>query len=290
MLINILSSEHDLSDSIENQNILIQKAIIVFQGMVSLNADGTFSVLTVNAKSPQFARDLNNVVLNELEALNKFYKTKTINEKTIFIENRISTVEKDLVASEHKLKSFREQNRQISTPSLQLELERINRDVEIQKRIFLTLKQELELAKIEEIQESNVIQVIDEPRVPLSPYNKNIKLNVLIASVFGLIFGLVGGLIRGYFQNSNIDERRKLRRIKNFLNKKAKDVMVDRRMSGLISLTMLIGLPFYLSYESSNPVYFGRYSFTLLIFNIVYLVVFIFSMFLFIYRSKKFNG
>ena len=85
--------------------------------------------------------------MDELEALNKYYKTKTINEKTIFIENRISTVEKDLVASEHKLKSFREQNRQISTPSLQLELERINRDVEIQKGIFLTLKQELELAR-----------------------------------------------------------------------------------------------------------------------------------------------
>jgi len=129
--------------------------------------------------------------------------------------------------------------------------------------------------------------VIDEPRIPLAPYNKNIKLNVLIASVFGLIFGVMIGLIRGYFQNSNIDERRKIRRIRNFFTKKAKDVIVDKRMSGLISLTMLIGLPFYLSYESSNPVYFGRYSFTLLIFNIVYLVVFIFSMVLFIYRSRK---
>ena len=57
-------------------------------------------------------------------------------KKIIFINQRINTVEKDLKQSEQKLKLFNERNRQINSPSLALEQERLQRDVEIQKGSF----------------------------------------------------------------------------------------------------------------------------------------------------------
>ena len=250
----------------------------------------SFSVLSVTANDPQFAKQLAEVVLAELEDLNRFFKSKSVNEKTDFIEQRISNVRDELESSEQALKAFNEQNRQISSPSLQLQQERFERDVEIQKGIYLTLKQQLELAKIEEIQEASVIRVLDTPQMPLGPSNRNVKLSVLVSLVLGLGLGIVLGFIRAYVnQQSDIDERRKLRRVKNFFKKKVKDFIVDRRISGVISIVLIIGLPYYIGHQSTNPVYFGRYSSTLMMINALYVIVLFLTIFTYFYFSKKTN-
>ena len=266
---------------------LIQNAIGVLQGMISFESQGSFSVLTVRAGDPYFAKDLNKVVLDELQSLNRYYKSQHLNEKTEFIKNRIESVENDLKESEQTFKIFREQNRQISSPALQLELEHLSRDVEIQKGIYLTLKQQQELAKIEEVEKATIVQVLDEPQVPLGSTNKNLKLSVLLAGILGIGLGIMIGFVRAYADNSDIDERKKLRRVKHFFKKKAKDIVLDRRVSGIMSVLLLIGLPFYLSHESNNPVFFGMYSAKLMLVNTVYVITLLFSIGLFVHLSRK---
>jgi hypothetical protein len=162
------------------------------------------------------------------------------------------------------------------------------RDVEIQKGIFLTLKQQLELAKIEEVQKASIVQVLDKPQIPLGPSNKNLKLSIILAGALGLGLGIMLGFVRSYFLNQgDIDERRKLRRVRNFLKKKGKDIVLDHRVCGIVSVLLLIGLPFYLGYESKNPVFFGMYSPRLMLVNIIYILTLIVSMILFIYLRRK---
>jgi len=269
------------------KDTLIQKAMGALQGMISFESKGSFSVLTVKAGDPYFARDLNKVVLNELQSLNRYFKGQHLNEKTNFIKNRIESVGNDLKKSEQTLKIFREQNRQISSPALQLEYEHLNRDVDIQKGIYLTLKQQQELAKIEEVEQTTIVQVLDEPQIPLSASNINLKLSVLIAGILGIGFGIMIGFVRAYADNSDIVERKKLRRIKHFLQKKLKDVFLDRRVSGIVSILLLIGLPFYLGHESKNPVFLGMYSAKLLLVNTVYMLVLISAISLFIYLTRR---
>ena len=269
------------------RDTVVQQAMNVFLGMVKFENQGSFSILTIEAGKPHFARDLNKVVLDELQALNRYFKSQHVNEKIGFIEDRIESVDDDLKYSEQILKSFMEQNRQISSPALQLEQERLMRDVEIQKGIYLTLKQQLELAKIEEVQETSIVQVLDEPQVPLGPSNKNVRISVLLAVALGLGLGILLGFIRSFVNNSDIDERRKLRRVHNFLKKKGKDVILDRRFSGIVSVVLLIGLPFYLGYESEAPIFFGRYSPKLLLVNTVYVLTLISLIYLFIYLTRK---
>jgi len=271
------------------RDTMVTMALSSLGKILEFNVDpiSAFSVIKVTTFEPMFSKQLAEVVLEELENLNRFYKSRTTNEKTIFIKSRISSVKGDLESSEQRYKAFNEQNRQISSPALQLEEERLARDVEIQKGIYLTLKQQLELAKIEEIQEASIVQILDEPQVPLQPSNKNLKSNVLLAGVLGIIIGILLGFVRAYLNNSNIDERRKLRRVQNFLKKKGKDVILDRRFSAIISLLLFIGLPFYLGHESKTPVYFGMYSPKYMLVNIVYVLTLIASIGLFIYRSRK---
>jgi len=247
----------------------------------------TFSVIKVTAEDPVFAKELADLVLAELEALNRYFKSETVSEKNTFIENRIASVEGDLEASEQALKDFNERNRQISSPALQLEQERLERDAEVQKGIYLTLKQQLELAKIEEVQETSVIQILDVPQIPLEPSNKNLILSVFLSLLFGGGLGIFFGFFRSYLNNNDMEERKKLRRIKHFLKKKTNDIILDSRISGTVSVFLLIGFPFYLGHESNNPIYFGRYSIIFLLIILFYSIIMFTSIGLFIYSTKK---
>jgi DNA-binding XRE family transcriptional regulator len=259
----------------------------VLQGMISFESQGSFSVLTVRAGDPYFAKDLNKVVLDELQSLNRYFKSQHLNEKTEFIKNRIESVGNDLKESEITLKIFREQNRQISSPALQLELEHLSRDVEIQKGIYLTLKQQQELAKIEEVEKTTIVQVLDEPQIPLSASNKNLTLSVLLAGILGIGLGIMIGFVRAYADNSDMEERKKLRRVKHLFKKKIKDIFQDRRILGIVSILLLTGLPLFLGYKSKSPVFFGMYSAKLMLVNTVYILALLFFSGLFIYFDRK---
>jgi len=247
----------------------------------------TFSIIKVTTSEPVFAKELCEVVLAELESLNRYFKSQTVNEKTAFINQRIASVEGDLLSSEQSLKEFNERNRQISSPALLLDQGRLARNVEIQKGIYLTLKQQFELAKIEEVQEASIVQILDKPQVPLGPSNIKLKSSVLLAGGLGVVFGILFGFIRSYLDNKDMEERKKIRRIKFFIKKKSKDIILDRRISGIVSFLLLIGLPVYLGHESKIPVFFGMYSAKFMLVITVYVLMLLSSITLFIYLTKK---
>jgi len=247
----------------------------------------TFSAIKVTAEDPIFAKELADVVLAELEALNRYFKSETVSEKNTFIENRIASVEGDLETSEQALKDFNERNRQISSPALQLEQERLERNVEVQKGIYLTLKQQLELAKIEEVQETSVVQILDRPTVAFNPSNKNLVLSVILSFILGGGLGIMIGFIRSYVDSNDMEERKKFRRVKHFFKKKIKDIFLDSRIVGIVSIIMLTGLPLYLGHKSKNPVFFDRYSPVLMIIISVYIITLILSLSLYIYNLRK---
>ena len=85
----------------------------------------------------------------------------------------------------------------------------------------------------------------------------------------------------------DMEERKKLRRIKHFLKKKIKDLFRDHRIAGIVSGFMLLGLPLFLGYESANPIFFGMYSAKLMIVNTVYVIGFLYSIGLFLYLLIK---
>tara|TARA_Y100000591_G_C21806419_1_gene685191 strand:+ start:236 stop:1660 length:1425 start_codon:yes stop_codon:yes gene_type:complete len=254
------------------KDTLITQAISSLSNMLEFIPGSSTSTFIVRSFEPRFTKQLADSALNQLEELNRFYKISNITEQITFISSRIASVRKDLRISEKDLKEFNEKNRQISSPSLQLEFDRLSREVDIQKGIFLTLKQQLEIAKIEEIQKASIFQILDKPQVPLAPSNQNLKLILILALILGISLGVLVGLFRSYiYNNEDLEERKKIRRIKLFVRKKIKDIFVDEKVYGLFSVALLIFLPYYLNYESEEPKYFGKYSQNLMIFVTLYI-------------------
>jgi len=269
---------------------LIVKAIKELYGeMLVYEQDfkSSFSIIKITAPEPVFAKELAEVIILELEKLNRYFKSQNVSEKINFIDNRIISVQGDLEKSEQRLKAFNEQNRQISSPALQLEQEYMMREVEIQKGVYLTLKQQLELAKIEEVQQTTIVQILDRPQVPLSPSNIQLIRNVFISGLLGIGLGILLAFFRTFVNNADVEERKKQRRVKNFVKKKGKDLLLDRRISGTVSILLFIGLPFYLTHQSKNPVFFGMYSAKFMLVNTIYVLILLLSFCLFVYMGRK---
>ena len=271
------------------KDTLIVEAMQSLEELIKFEDDpnSAFSSLSVISPDPFFSRDLATAALEELEEVNRFFKNQSIREKTKFIENRIQSVQADLEYSEQILKEFREKNRQISSPALMLEQERLSRDVEIQKGIFLTLKQQLELEKIEEVGKSSIFQVLDKPLVPTYGFGSGLIKKMIYSLILGIFLGLFFAFLRTTINAKDTSERKKIRRIKNFFRKKSKDFFLDRRISGTTGLLFLIFSPFYFGHKSSTPIFFGRYSPLLLSINIVYLIIIVTCFSLFFYSKRK---
>ena len=60
-------------------------------------------------------------------------------------------MKQDLTKAENRLKEFREKNRQVLSPQLLLEQERLIRDVQINATIYTERRKQFELVKIEEV-------------------------------------------------------------------------------------------------------------------------------------------
>ncbi len=283
-LLSILT--HGIKKPDVGKEALFVSAMSSLEGMILFKSLGSFSLITIKASEPKLARDINIKVLEALQNLNLYFKSRNVTEKVNFILSRIESVGFDLEDSEKNLKEFREQNRQISSPALQLEQERLSRDVEIQKGIFLTLKQELELANIEKIQNETIIQILDKPRVPLNSSGNSMRVKLILSGIVGLGVGILFAFIRSLIESSNLIVKR---RIRHFIKKKAKGAFMDHRIYGIVGIMLLMTLPIYLSRESSNPIYFGMYSANLMLFNIGYILILILSLFLFFYLKAKNN-
>ena len=103
-------------------------------------------------------------------------------------------MKQDLTKAENTLKEFREKNRQVLSPQLLLEQERLIRDVQINATIYIELRKQFELVKIEEVKNIPVINVMDAARAPAKKDKP--KRAIIVLSVFFLSFlSIIGYLI-----------------------------------------------------------------------------------------------
>ena len=161
----------------------------ILQDDINISKARLTSIITleVGAFEPDLSAALAKVIIIESEKLQRQFKTHQVAEKRSFIEDRIKDVNAELEAAQEDLKEFREGNRQVQySPSLMLEEERLTTETEVQKGIFITLKQQYELAKIEEVEEGNTVQVLDEPVAPYEKSSPKILLTLFLAIFIGL--------------------------------------------------------------------------------------------------------
>ena len=193
--------------------------------MVKFNMQMGFFVIEVTTTEPKFSKDFADTLIVELDKLQRKFKRQTVSEKIDYIDKKIALAKIELETNEEKLKYFRERNRNIeNSPSLMLTQDRQLRDVEIQKGIFLTLKQQLELARIEEVQKSSFVQILDYPSLPIKVSNPKKLSTYTIGALVGFFLAIGLSFIIEYFTNRNELEMSKLRKAKKHMVRSLKSI------------------------------------------------------------------
>jgi uncharacterized protein involved in exopolysaccharide biosynthesis len=121
--------------------------------------------MTIETEEPQLSADILNTIIRTLDKFIRTKRNSNASEQRKWIEVRLAEVKADLSNAENALKDFREKNRMVSgSPQLLLDQERLMREMQINSTMYIELKKQLELVRIEEIRSTPIISVMDYAR------------------------------------------------------------------------------------------------------------------------------
>ena len=180
----------------DNEEEKFERALKKLRARMDVSFDNRLGTLAlkVDLEEPRLAADVANKITNELDLYTRTKRRTSVTAQREFIEQRLQEVDQSLKNAENTLRSFREKNRRIvDSPQLMLEQGRLERDIQINSTIFVELKKQVEIAKIEEIKNIPIINVLDTARVPIEksyPRRRLVVSTVFLLSLFFVIAGI----------------------------------------------------------------------------------------------------
>ncbi len=169
----------------------LNKAINKLDKLISVNeAYSGLIEVEVLFEEPQLSADIANYISQYvINFVNKEQKTFARKTKT-FTEERFKIAENELIDSEDELTNFRKEYPLINdTPELQLLRLRLARNVEVNQEVYITLRNQLEIAKIEESKERLFINILDKAYPSIKKEHPKIFLLLFIFSFLGFLSG-----------------------------------------------------------------------------------------------------
>lgn len=158
---------------------------------------------SVELPDPDLAAAVTTHMVGLLNDFNQRTRNLRARERRKFAEARTREAQNDLEISEDSLRDFLSRNRQFEfTPQLMFERNRLERQVTLRQEVYGTLRREYEIARIEEVNDTPVLTVVDPavpPAYPSSP--KRIRM-ALVAAVLGALLSVSLAFLLQYLERS----------------------------------------------------------------------------------------
>ncbi len=172
----------------------------------SKNLDSSSISIEVRTTNKDFSYQLLKSIVSILNKIQLDFKTEKIKSKKEFILKQIESTSQDLEVVEDEWISVQKSNISPKSPALILKEEKLKREVVILTNVYTNLKNELEIAKIEEVEQNKSVDVIDPPNYPVLkdwPKRKNMVIQSFVLSI---IFGISIILMIEYFSSKSKKE------------------------------------------------------------------------------------
>ena len=120
-----------------------------------------------------------------------------------FIEARLGEMKGELRDAENQLQRFLQQNQGFRNSSeLAFTHDRLQREVAMRQQVFTSLSQWYEQAKIDEVRNTPVITVVEQPNFPVRPDRRGLALKSTLGAILGGVLGLMLALGRDFLRQS----------------------------------------------------------------------------------------
>lgn len=157
----------------------------------NVSAKSTILLVECLSKDEQFSKHL---VENLMKSVTDFYisnKTQRARETVAFVKGRTDSIAGALASAELRLAKFKDSRHATIRAEGYMEELRLTRDVQILNAMYAEAVKNLELSKVTLLNQTPLIQVIDNPILPLEV--------VEITPLKGIIFGVLIGLVLAFF-------------------------------------------------------------------------------------------
>src|SRR5438445_7476428 len=162
----------------------------------------SFVAVRVSARWPTLAADVANRAVGLVSEFNKEQRLTRAQARREFLEGRVAATQDELRGAENALRAFFETNRQWrDSPALTIEELRLRRQVETVSNLYLSLRQQYEAARIDEVNTTPVITVVDRAIPPRRPDWPRRTLTAVTAAVLGAVLGLLSAAARTLLAN-----------------------------------------------------------------------------------------
>ena len=189
------------------------------QDIIKVTKDPRTGIVSITTETfnRKFSQELCEAIIIDLNEFQQKFTLESAQKKKTFIENRIVEVDKDLHGIEKELSDFYESNINYkNSPKLVIEKNRIQTKYDVSKGVFITLNQEYEMARIEEVKETQFLKVIDKPGLAFKksyPLRKQIVIwwTMLITIIFS--FWIVLRESKNFMNTEDLEKIRELKKI-----------------------------------------------------------------------------
>ena len=166
----------------------VDEAIRHLKRDYSVSVDAVTGIVRVDVElhSPRLAYSVAGYFLRLVDRFNNVIRRPVARERREFIQQRLDSVQAQLTAAENQLKTFLTSNRIVTnSPTLQFEQARLQRRVTVVQDLYMALDRDLQQARIDEVNETPVVSVVDPPVIPERPTSPRRAVLVLVALVLG---------------------------------------------------------------------------------------------------------
>jgi uncharacterized protein involved in exopolysaccharide biosynthesis len=114
-----------------------------------------------------------------------------------FLEQLVADEKTKTDQAEQALSNFLKLNREfITAPQLNIEHDRLEREVQMRQQIYTALAQTLEQARIEEVRTPVTVSIVEGADLPIKPQRREALRTTLLGLVGGMLVGIVIALIQ----------------------------------------------------------------------------------------------
>ena len=210
-----------------NQADSLARGVERLDQLISVRVDDQTSIVRVSVVGdhPGLAADVANRIVEYVNDFNTKKRQSQARESRRFTESRVAAADSELQHSEEAVKTFYERNRGWEqSPGLTFEEARLRRQVDIGQQVYGTLKREYETARIEEVNDTPVITVIDRAVPPQERSGPRRKVLVVLAALFAGVIGILWAFAAEYVDRARRDPHDDYQELRSLLQRVRRDV------------------------------------------------------------------
>ncbi len=164
----------------------------MLDGLISVKEEisGMISV-TVLMEDPNLASDIANYIAEYVKSFISIEQKREAARNKVFVKKQMADAKSQLEISEDSLTEFRKNHPlRLDTPSIEMMRERLQSSVEENRAVYITLRQQFEIAKIDEAKERLLINILDTAEPAVKKAKPKRTLIVILSFLFGIFLAV----------------------------------------------------------------------------------------------------